>query len=129
MKEFQQKQENRSKLYSKYSLFILFVLIILAAKGILSISAKERGSREEMISTQSKEAGLEKRYNNLQSRVSDLKTGEGVEKEIRSKFDVVKPGEHVILVVDKEVPQSTEQDPSFFKKIWNGMVHVFKKSK
>ena len=60
-----------------------------------------------------------KRYNDLSGKVNDLNTNDGLEREIRSKFDVVKPGETVLLVVDKEIPAQAPQETSVIKKLWN----------
>lgn len=127
MKEFQQKEQNKSKLYSRYTLLILFVMIILVGKGLINIYQKKISSKEEMQLVESKKESLQNRYNDLSNRVNDLKTPQGVEKEIRSKFDVVLPGENVIVVVDKEIPIPNEKDTSVIKKIWNGVTGVFKK--
>jgi cell division protein FtsB len=127
MKEFQHKDNQVKKGYSKWVLFMLFVLIVLVAKGLVSISAKQISSDEEMTLVMAKKAELEERRKNLTEKVNELNTNEGLEKEIRSKFDVVRPGENVILVVDKEIPAPVEDEPSVIKKLWNGVVGVFKK--
>ena len=127
MKEFQQNSDNKSKIYSKWVLFILLILVILVIKGLVNIYAKESSSHEEMNLIETKKADLQQRYNDLSGKVDDLKTDQGLEKEIRSKFDVVKPGENVIVVVDKDVPAPIPQETSVIKKIWNGVVGVFKK--
>ncbi len=127
MKEFQQKEERKSKLYSRYTLLFLFVMIILVGKGLINIYQKNISSREEVNLVELKKQSLQNRYDDLSNKVEDLKTPQGVEKEIRSKFDVVKPGESVIVVVDKEIPMPNEKDTSIIKKIWNGVTGVFKK--
>lgn len=127
MKEFQEDNEIKSKLYSKYTLLFLLILIGLVIKGLISISTKEIDSGEEMRRVEAKQVELQERYNNLSTRVEDLKTTQGMEKEIRSKFDVVKPGESVIMVVDKDVPAPAPEETSVIKKLWNDVVGVFKK--
>lgn len=127
MKEFQHKDEVKGKMYSKYILFVLFILIILVVKGLISITSKKIDSREEMKAVEAKKAELQERYDNLSSRVEELKTTQGIEKEIRSKYDVVKPGESVIMVVDKEIPEPEQAETSVIKKLWNDVVGVFKK--
>jgi len=127
MKEFQHKKDNIKKKYPKWVLFLLFVLIVVAGKGLASISTKQITSSEEMKLVEAKRAELEEKQRNLTSKVNELNTREGLEKEIRSKFDVVRPGEGVILVVDKEIQAPIKEEPSVIKKLWNGVVGVFKK--
>jgi cell division protein FtsB len=127
MKEFQHGNESERKGYSKWVLLVLFVLIVLVGRGLLSISAKQMSSSEEMDLVEAKRAELQERYNNLSGRVGELNTNEGMEREIRSKFDVAKPGETVIMVVDKEIPAPIQKETSIIKKLWNDVVGVFKK--
>ena len=127
MKEFQHDNEVKGKMYSKWVLVVLIIIIILIIRGLISISIKQSNSSEEMDLVEAKRAQLQNRYNDLSGKVGDLNTNEGMEREIRSKFDVVKPGETVIMVVDKEIPAPIEQEPSIIKKLWNGVVGVFKK--
>jgi cell division protein FtsB len=127
MKEFQHDNNQNKKRYSKWVLFLLFMLIVVAGKGLASISAKQITSSEEVKLVEVKRAELEERHKNLTDKVNELNTNEGLEKEIRSKFDVVRPGEGVILVVDKEIQAPAPEEPSVIKKLWNGVVGVFKK--
>ncbi len=127
MKEFQHDNQVKQKIYSKWVLLILLIIIILVFRGLISISIRQSTSREEMKLVEAKKAELQKRYTDLSGEVNDLNTNEGLEKEIRSKFDVVKPGETVIMVVDKEIPAPIPENTSIIKKLWNGVVGVFKK--
>lgn len=127
MKEFQHKNRPSEKTYSKWVLFMLFVLIVITGRGLISISTKQINSAEEMRLVESKKLELQERHMDLTGKVNELNTNEGLEKEIRSKFDVVLPGEGVIMVVDKEIPAPIEEEPGVIKKLWNGVVGVFKK--
>jgi hypothetical protein len=54
-----------------------------------------------------------------------LKSDIGVEAEIRSKFDVVKEGEGVIVIVEKDVPVKEEDKRGVLRKFWDGVKGVF----
>lgn len=127
MKEFQEKHQFKRRLYSKTSLFILLIILIFLVKGMLNVQAKEKASREELLRVQRQEQGLEQRYNVLQARSNRLNTAEGIEAEIRSKYDVTKQGEGVIVVVDKPIVEQDREDEGMIKKIWNSVKGVFKK--
>ncbi|MEI6042578.1 MAG: septum formation initiator family protein [bacterium] len=127
MKEFQQENDRKDKIYSKWALLVLLIMIILVIKGLISMSIKQRESGEEKKLVDIKRAELQERYDVLSEKVNELKTDQGMEREIRSKFDVVKPGESVIMVVDKEVSAPIPVETSIIKKLWNGVVGVFKK--
>jgi len=68
---------------------------------------------------------IKKREGNLESQIETLKTPEGIEEEIRSKFNVVKPGEQVILIVPEEKKDEVAPEPSFFGKIWLKIKGIF----
>ncbi len=127
MREFQEKHDFKRRLYSKTSLIILLLVLILLGKGVISVYGKEKSSRRELERVQRDQQELQGRYAGLEERNNWLKTDEGIEAEIRSKFDVAKRGEGVIVVVDKAPAQPAPEDAGIIQKIWNSVKNVFKK--
>lgn len=127
MREFQEKHQFRKRLYSKTMLIILFIFIILIARGVLNVYAKEKASRAELDRIQKEQLTVQDRYNSVAQNSERLKTEEGIEAEIRGKFDVAKTGEGVIVIVDREVPKPIEEKKGVFRKIWDSVFNVFKK--
>jgi cell division protein FtsB len=127
MREFQDKQKIKNRIYSKTSVFILFIFIVLIGRGVLSVYAKERDSRMELDLLEKKKAELGNRLANVSTSNDRLNTEEGIESEIRSKFDVVKQDEGVIVVVDEKLPPPPEDTRGFMKKFWDSVTGVFKK--
>ena len=59
----------------------------------------------------------------LESNINRLKVPEGIEKELREKFQLKKPGEEFVVIVDEkslemDVP-SAGQGGSLLEKTWN----------
>ncbi len=129
MKEFQAKNVAKKRLYSKTTIVILFCLFLLTARGLFYVYQKERLTRNEVARVQKQKEELQKRYEIIKENSERLKTDEGIESEIRTKFDVVKEGEEVIVVVDKDTPIIQEDKRGTIKKIWDSMVGVFKTEK
>lgn len=102
-------------------------MVILVARGAVNVYFKERESRVEMERVQLQKEELQGRYDRIKSRADQLKSDAGVEAEIRSKFDVVKAGEGVIVIVDKELPVVEEDKRGVLKKFWDSVVGVFKR--
>lgn len=127
MREFQDKQKIKKRLYSKTSVLVLLIIVIFITRGVLSVYAKERDSRLELELLEKKKAELNSRLANVSASNSRLKTEEGIEAEIRSKFDVVKADEGVIVVVDEKLPVPVEDTRGFMKKFWDSVTGVFKK--
>lgn len=87
---------------------IIFVLAIL-----LLTSSYERFTveREMEARREAKEAELEalkERATALEERVEHLRNERGIEEELRSRLDVAKEGEQVIVIVDDD--EDTETD-------------------
>lgn len=115
-------------MYSKTAVFALFFLTILIAKGVYGIYVKETESRQEVMRLTKQKQELEARLEIVSKNAELLATEQGIETEIRNKFDVVKQGEEVIVVVDKEIPPAPEEKKNFLEKFWGGVTGVFKKS-
>lgn len=121
MVDFQQKKQFKKIIYSKISFVVLFILIIFLARSTYDIYKKYRVSLNEYNSTKRDYDSLIARKNMLDSEISRLKTENGIEEEIRNKFNVAKPNETVVIVIDND-SSSTETDnskKSFWSKIWS----------
>lgn len=61
----------------------------------------------------------------LESEIERLGTDRGVEEELRKRFQVIKPGEQVMIIVDKSEPVNsikTEEERGFWGNIWYGLL-------
>ncbi len=127
MREFQDKNKVKKRLYSKTVLLGLLIAIVLLTRGVYGVYAKEQESRAEVNRIKAKKVELEARFAEIKQNEEMLKTPEGIEAEIRSKFDVAKDGEGVIVVVEKDVPIIEEDRRGILKKFWDGVVGVFRR--
>jgi cell division protein FtsB len=121
MLEFQQKRNIKNILYSKFSLVILFLLIIFLAHSTYGIYIKSKLSTEGYDKVKNQYEDLNNRKIALESEIDRLNSDIGIEEELRSKFNVAKPGETVVVVVDDK---NTEQDleknlDNNFWEFWN----------
>lgn len=127
MREYQEKRKIMRRLYSKTSIVILLVIMVLVARGVFGLSVKEKESRMEVARLTKQKGEIEARLYTVAKNNEMLATPQGIEYEIRNKFDVVKEDESVIVVVDKELPPLPEEKKSFLKKFWGSVTGVFKK--
>lgn len=125
MFDFHEKRRIRELLYSKPAIGFLFLLTIL-----LSVSAYNRyeiaeETKERLEAKQAELDALEERADTLETKVRYLEDERGVEEELRSRFDVAKEGEDVIILVDERhgsdegrpIDPSPEPRPSFFERL------------
>ena len=107
MFDYQQKKKIRKVIYSKITLVILFIFIIILIKANYGIFKKERLSNENYNIVKDDFDSLKNRKSILESEIQRMKTEEGIEEEIRSKFDVSKPGEVVVNIIDDNKSTTT----------------------
>lgn len=108
MLDFQEKRKLKVILYSPFTIGILFVLTVM-----LSISAYERFKAERETSEKRNEQARELESLNqkallLEAKVERLESDRGFENEVREQFDVLKPGEKAVILVDETKRKETE---------------------
>ena len=122
---FQEKQRFRRILYSKVTLIILAVIVLLLLQSVWGVWGT---ARETRLLREREERTLEElkaRAAILQAEVDRLSAERGIEGEIRSKFDVAKEGESVLIITDpKESGEDTDTSPR--SGFWATIVNFFK---
>ena len=127
MKEFQTKRRWRRILFSWPVIAALLLIIIwlfsLTAREYLAVKAvkKENAALEkELISLEEKNKTMEERLKNMNSAA-------GLEKIIRERFNVKKPGEEVLVVLNKEEKEAggESEKRGFFNSLWLKIKNIF----
>lgn len=107
MFDFYEKRKLRNILYSKPVLGLLVVIMFFfayTAWGALEKELETRATWKERAAVLSE---LEGRETELEAEIERLKTEKGIEAEIRSKFEVAKEGEEVIVIVEPPEEENT----------------------
>ncbi len=97
----------------------LLFLAVLLAQGALGVYFKHRESRERLMETTAALQAVEARIGGLEDEIAYLETPQGMEREIRTKFSVARPGEKVIVVLDsaKDEPLAEPEETGFLDRI------------
>lgn len=101
MREFEQRRKVRRLLYSKFSVAVLCVVALVLIKSAISAYNKSHVSDTAYQETAREYAELLARKAQLESDIERLRTPQGVEADIRTKFGMVKDGEHMLILVDR----------------------------
>jgi hypothetical protein len=118
MLDYGQKRKLRSFLYNKWFLGFLGLLVILAIHSTWNVYQKQRESETILHLAEVQSTELEARQKELQTKITSMQTAQGMEEEIRSKFNVAKPGENVVVILDQSDSTSTSTTTiSFWQKI------------
>ena len=88
--------------YSKLVLIILMIGSVFLMKAVWNAYGEMIHTREQASALQQEFDSISVRAHELSQNVSLLGTDEGVEKEIRKKFGVVKEGERVVVIIEEK---------------------------
>ncbi len=116
MAEFK-KKDTYKFWHSPLMLVVLFSVFTLFAYNMVGLIKKQRETSRNKTSELNKIAELRKRESTLKTDIDKLNTPEGVEESVREKFQVVKPGEKEVLIVqgDEQVQaQAQATDHTFW---------------
>lgn len=111
MSEFNRKNKH-SFWHSPLVLIVLFGLLLLFMYNIMGLIEKQRETtkKKELILDQIET--LRNREKSLSLDIEKLKTEDGVEETIRDKYQVVKEGEKMVVIVEegeKKSPSATKE--------------------
>ena len=122
MREFQEKRKIRRFLYSKKMVILLLLVTALLCFSTIKVYLKSKNAISKSEETKKELTDLEKRKAGLEKDVNRFNTESGLEEEIRKNLNVQKPGEKVLVIVDKSAENGKIESGNalgdFFSKIW-----------
>mgnify|MGYP000904604994 CR=1 FL=1 len=123
MLQFYQKRSLRGWLHSPAVLIILGVIILFMMSVVYQRYTIEQEMVERREEAEAHLKELESRRADLEKKVEYLSNERGIEAEMRRNFDVARPGEQVVIILDEEkkpeiepLPKTTEEEPWY--KFW-----------
>ncbi len=125
MAQFKEKNKY-SFWHSPLTLLVLLIIVVVFAYNMIDLIQKERDTHKNKISELKKIEELRERESLLSSDIEKLNTEEGIEESVRDKFQVVKPGERMVVIVD-DTPKEENTEESmkehgfraFLKRFFN----------
>jgi cell division protein FtsB len=116
MAQFKNKKKY-SFWHSPLVLLVLFCILVIFAYNMVGLIKKEDETSKNKLSEMQKIDDLKRRQASLEHDIGKLNTDAGIEESVRDKFQVVKPGEKMVVIVDpneKEAPPDEPIDHSFW---------------
>lgn len=97
------RYRNRSKISLKPALGLFMAFFVIGMLGNAAWGAYNgfREARVRALAAEAELRDLEKRHEALRNDINRIETVEGLEAELRTRFNVAHPGEQVIIIVDK----------------------------
>jgi len=135
MREFQEKRKLRKIIFSKITLILLLFVLLFLVFSTIKVYLKSREALYKNKKIKEELTQLNQRKSEKEKEIGRLETESGIEEEIREKFDVLKPGEKVVVIVEKKqeddkINQEGEAGffgnlPRFLREIWNFIKNIF----
>jgi len=129
MREFQDKRKFKKIIYSRSFQAVFGLLLVFLIFSTIKAYKKSERSANKAEETRKEISVLEKRNAELMADVASLESDSGKESEIRKRFDVAKPGEKILIIVDKNNEEvkmnNADIKIGFFSKIWRGLKNLF----
>lgn len=122
---FQERKKLRKILYSRVTLAVLFVVLVLVARGAWGIHQKAQIAISEREIAEHALRDLEERTAELDTTLGRLKSGSGMEAEIRQKFDVARSNEEVVEIVDDTSKKGENDEAVDSKSLWQNITSFF----
>jgi len=101
-------------MYSPLALIILFLILFFVVKGFFGVYQKYSFSKDELLKSESELQLLKDKKEKIDHKIQNLETETGIEQEIRSKFDVAKEGERLIVIVEDEKEEIVVEEKGVF---------------
>jgi cell division protein FtsB len=133
MIDFQKKKKIKNIVHSPVFIIILFIILMILMRAIFSVYQKQSVSEINLNKERIEYQKMSQRKEKLVSSIDYLKTDDGVESEIRTKFRLVKEGESVVVIVNDasssikseikntQNTNTTASSTSFFSKIFHSL--------
>jgi hypothetical protein len=105
-------------LWRRVLLLVLFLVLLAAAWALWGIWGKQQESLAMRRSAEGHLHDLQGQYAALQDKVDGLKTERGQEGVLRDTYDVGKPGEGLIVIVDDKSAAAQASSTTQHTKPW-----------
>ena len=110
--------QGRRFIYTPVVLILLALLVGLLARSTLRVYRNEELARAKRNEAVLAEQALLSQKAALEERLARLNTPRGVEEAIRTKFQMARPGEELLVIVDERSTTTATSTPSWWKRIW-----------
>lgn len=110
-------------IFSWITIIILILLSILLVRNIIDIYSKNTNANLRAQDAQKDLARIEERKYVLNENLLRIKTTRGIEEELRQRFDVAREGEHLLVIIDRDMEVEIEPSKqSWISNLWHKFI-------
>ncbi len=125
MKSFQDRQRSRDIFNSPAVAVFLLIVVVFLVRSDYDVYKKNQIAEINRSESDRRLSLLKEQNDRLVASLAKIKTDRGVEEELRNKFQIMKPGEEVLVVVDQPAAgaangggnETVSNDASLWQKV------------
>lgn len=121
MRELRTRQKVKRFLFSAPVALLLLLMLVFLARSTWQVYGKMRSAEGALKRSRAEAADLSQRKVTLESEIQSLETPEGVEAEIRETFNMARPGEELVIVVEEK--DAAAEGLSSERSLWQKILH------
>ncbi len=130
MARFEKERKITDVLYSRIGIVVLLVIAVLLVLSVISVFSKRREARKEAKAAEARLADVTNRKAELSADIDRLTTPAGKEEALRDRYREAKPGEGLVVIVDKNEQDSSaevssSERVSFFQNLSQFFKNLF----
>jgi len=119
--DINKRHKNTGNFWNSKIVLVLFVLLaIFLGNSALKMYSRSSETEKYYKAVDHEFVSLESRYESVTKDLEYIKSNTGLERELRSKFDLAKEGEKAILIIEEEIPPLPEARK---RTIWERIVN------
>ena len=118
MAEFEERKKIWNIFYSPIVFIVLLVVFVLLSQAVWKVYNHEQISAQDRQRVENELTETNRRQAVLKDQVAALRTPQGIDDEIRSKFNVTKAGEGVAVIVSTSNPTSSASTSTVENTWW-----------
>lgn len=105
MQPFQRREDPVALMKRRLIILALLIAVLLLGRGVYGVFMKERESRALRAEVESELNDLAARETEIRTDIADLASERGIEKALRSEYELARDGESVIVIVGDEAEE------------------------
>lgn len=116
--ERQKKTSPKRVLAAAVALTVVFLLLA----SVISLAEKYIAIRKRLRDLKDEQAALVEKQETLRATNEYIETNEGRERELRAKYNVIKPGEGVVIITEPVPSKESEESQSRVGRWWESLL-------
>ena len=122
MQRFQNRNLGPRIAYSWPAIAVLFLAVVFLGKSAVNAYLGATNTHASYIEIKNKREDLLAKNADLEKRLDYLSNPYGLERELRRKFGLIKPGEEALIIVDRPKENQPAGESSNFSDFFSGVI-------